>query len=101
MQKRKQILVALLFFVLSCGNAIARLDDSCIATILNRQIQVQSNGLFAIPNVPVPLGAFKVRFVCNRGGITETAQTFFLSGVANSETFINKYNGVRQILLII
>ena len=43
------------------------LNEECIASILNRSVQVNPDGTFALPNVPVPLGAFRVRVVCDRG----------------------------------
>ena len=36
-----------------------RLDEDCIASILNRQVQVSPDGTFALGNVPVPVGAFR------------------------------------------
>ncbi|MCI0344994.1 MAG: thrombospondin type 3 repeat-containing protein, partial [Chloroflexi bacterium] len=62
------------------------LDDRCIGTVLNRNVTVDAAGSFAIGNIPVPPGAFRVRFVCRRDGLTERAQTAFVRGVRNAET---------------
>lgn len=63
------------------------LNEECLATILNRTVQVNPDGTFAIGNVPVPQGAFRVRVVCERqgGGVDRGASPFVL-GVPNSET---------------
>ncbi|MFN7962562.1 MAG: Ig-like domain-containing protein [Thermoanaerobaculia bacterium] len=65
-----------------------RLDENCIATILNRRVQVAANGTFTLGNVPVPMGAFRVRIVCNRDGRVEQARSGFVLGQVNSTTDI-------------
>ncbi len=40
------------------------LDQNCTATILNRTALVAENGTFALGNVPVPSGPFRVRVFC-------------------------------------
>jgi hypothetical protein len=62
------------------------LDESCIATVLNRQVQVNPNSTFALGNVPVPVGAFRVRVVCERVNDTDLGASEFLLGVPNGET---------------
>ncbi|HEX4955079.1 MAG TPA: Ig-like domain-containing protein [Thermoanaerobaculia bacterium] len=65
-----------------------RLDESCVASVLNRQIQVSPNGTFTLGNVPVPQGAFRIRVVCNRGGRVERARSAFVLGTPNGVTVI-------------
>src|SRR5213593_4685822 len=62
------------------------LNDECIATILNRQVQVSPDGTFALGNVPVPVGAFRARIVCQRPGETELGASAFVQGVPNGDT---------------
>ena len=65
----------------------AVLNEECIANILNRTVQVNRDGTFAIPNVPVPQGAFRVRVVCDRAdGTTDVGQSPFVMGIANGVT---------------
>src|SRR5918994_7986489 len=40
------------------------LNSECTASLLNRLVQLGPNGTFALGNVPVPVGAFRVRIVC-------------------------------------
>lgn len=63
------------------------LDDSCTVTVLNRYAPVAADGTFALSNVPVPLGAFRVRVVCAReDGTVDEGASGFLIGVPNGDT---------------
>ncbi len=52
-------------------------EDQCVASILNRTVRVNPDGSFAIPNVPVEPGLFRVRVICQQpdgtvvGGMSE------------------------------
>jgi uncharacterized repeat protein (TIGR01451 family) len=54
------------------------LDESCTATILNRSVQVSPFGTFAIPNVPVEPGFFRVRITCMKDGVTTVGQSGYI-----------------------
>ncbi len=69
-----------------CSPVRAQLGESCTATILNRTVQVDSNGTFSISNVPVPPGAFRARIVCESGQGAGRAQSQFVSGEPNGVT---------------
>ena len=59
------------------------LNENCIATVLNRNIQVSPEGTFSINNLPIPIGQFKARVLCDRGTFIETGQSEFLTITAN------------------
>ena len=63
-----------------------RLNEDCVAAVLNRTVQVSSDGTFALGNVPVPVGAFRVRIVCELEGRIQRAQSQFVLGVPNGVT---------------
>ncbi len=63
-----------------------RLGPECIATVLNRTVQVSADGGFAIGNVPNPVGAFRVRVVCETADGVLRAQSAFVEGIANGVT---------------
>lgn len=42
------------------------LDENCTASIQNRSVQINPDGTFLLPNVPVDVGFFRVRVVCKR-----------------------------------
>lgn len=67
-------------------NVESLLTPDCIATILNRQVQISPNGTFALGNVPVPPGAFRARVVCERPGKTDIGASPFILGVPNGDT---------------
>ncbi|MCB1875956.1 MAG: carboxypeptidase regulatory-like domain-containing protein [Chromatiales bacterium] len=62
------------------------LDESCTATIFNRSIRVNPDGSFAVPNVPVDGGRFRVRVSCERADGVVYGQTDLLDLVANGVT---------------
>ena len=66
------------------------LDESCIATVLNRNTQINPDGTFVIRNVPVPVGAFRVRIVCERETGVERAQSPLVFGVPNGHTLLGE-----------
>jgi hypothetical protein len=54
------------------------LNENCTASIQNRTVQINANGTFAIPNVPVEQGFYRVRVVCRDvDGTTKGGQTEF------------------------
>lgn len=50
--------------------AAPTLDDSCIVSILNRNIRVKPNGTWVLPNVPATFGQVRARVTCVRDGQT-------------------------------
>ena len=65
-----------------------RLDDQCTATVLNRSAPVGATGGFAIPNVPVDRGLFRVRVACDRDGRLVRGHSRFLTLQPNAETLV-------------
>ncbi|WP_218673921.1 hypothetical protein, partial [Candidatus Entotheonella palauensis] len=45
---------------------------------MNRSVQINPNGTFAIPNVPVEAGFFRIRVTCKQDGITIGGQSEFV-----------------------
>lgn len=56
-----------------------RFGENCVATIQNRNVQVSPNGTFAIPNVPVDQGFYRLRIICRNPDGTTTGSTGPLS----------------------
>ena len=82
---KKIIAIQLLFilFVIS-GNAYARvLDSSCTVNIMNRAVQVDENGSWAMPNVPSFMGRVRARATCLEDGETESGQSMFFNVTRN------------------
>ena len=93
-QRRRSWITSVLVFIglwlVPPRPALAQLNEECTATVLNRTIQVSTNGTFAIGNVPVPPGAFRVRIVCEGEDGVERAQSNFILGVANGVTLLKE-----------
>lgn len=64
------------------------LNEGCTASVLNRTSQVNPDGSFLIGNVPVSLGAFRVRVVCEDANGVSRAQSGFVNRVINGQTLI-------------
>ncbi|MCP3953627.1 MAG: hypothetical protein GY697_15630, partial [Desulfobacterales bacterium] len=62
-----------------------RLDETCSISILNRTIQANEFGRFALPNVPSFMGQVRARASCVRNGVTVSGQTEYFT-VVNNET---------------
>src|SRR5258708_7563607 len=71
--------------------AQTKLGKNCTATLLNRTVQLDAKGGFAIPNVPVDSGLFRVRIICKQpDGSSTTAQSGLLKLVPNGRTVIGQ-----------
>src|SRR5258708_32691699 len=65
------IIAGLIFLASPRGSWAQALDDTCIATIANRSVQVGPDGSYAIPNIPPDTGFYRVRVICkNPDGTT-------------------------------
>jgi 6-phosphogluconolactonase (cycloisomerase 2 family) len=65
-------------------------DPTCVASLLNRSIEVQPDGSFQIPNIPADPGLFRVRFVCkDSSGATTQAFSDFIALTPNTVTTID------------
>ncbi|MBK1703632.1 hypothetical protein CKO40_03480 [Halochromatium glycolicum] len=65
--------------LLSTGTGAQQLNEECTASVVNRFIQVASNGTFAIANVAPSNSLMRVRVVCERadGGFDRGHSAFF------------------------
>src|SRR3954470_15989603 len=73
MQRSRWLLVCLAALIMLVSGAAGQtIDQNCKATVQNRTVQVNPDGTFAIPNVPVDnLSLFRVRLLCtNPDGTT-------------------------------
>ena len=65
----------------------AQLNEHCIVSVLNRNVQVNPDGSWVLPNVPANFGPVRARATCVENGITRSGQsalfTLLASGVLN------------------
>src|SRR5580765_5541081 len=83
-----------LLVLLCVTGAYGQIDQNCTATVQNRSVQINPDGTFAIPNVPVDnLSLFRVRVLCkNPDGTTTPGQSGFLSFVPNDSTPVGDFD---------
>lgn len=76
-----------------------KLDENCTITALNRTSQVNPDGSFTLPNMPLPDGAFRVRAVCELEGRNFVGVSNFLTATADGITPIIEidFNAVAPI----
>ena len=77
------------------------LNENCTITALNRTTQVNPNGSFTLPNIPVPAGAFRVRAVCALEGRNFVGVSGFVTATPNGLTPLGDidFNAVAPIPL--
>src|SRR5262249_22958291 len=59
------------------------LDQNCIVSVLNRNVQVNPDGSWVLPNIPANSGQVKARATCLRNGLTISGESDFFTVPAN------------------
>ena len=76
----KNMVLGCLLSCLGISSSFAmQLDENCSVNILNRTVQVSSNGAWAMPNVPSFMGRVRARATCVRDGVTTAGQSNFFT----------------------
>jgi len=87
----KTLITAILLFTNAVLSGKAQLDAGCTVTLLNRSAQVRPDGSFAIPNLPVEPGLFRLRITCAEGGVTTGGQSSFVTLQPNGITVFSNF----------
>src|SRR2546425_497581 len=68
-----------------CGahDARAQLNETCTVSVLNRNVQVNPDGSWVLPNIPANSGQVKARATCVRNGVTLSGESAFFTVPAN------------------
>src|SRR5882672_10502482 len=70
----------------------AQLDQNCTVSVLNRNVNVNTDGTWVLPNIPVNQGRVRARATCILNGITRFGQsdlfTVPLNGTINLQPII-------------
>ncbi|HLK48955.1 MAG TPA: Ig-like domain-containing protein [Bryobacteraceae bacterium] len=74
--------LAALAMALGAG-ARAQLNQNCIVSVLNRNVQVNADGTWVLPNVPAGYGPVRARATCVQNGITSSGESDFFTVAAN------------------
>ncbi|MBI4604567.1 MAG: Ig-like domain-containing protein [Planctomycetes bacterium] len=66
------------------------LNEDCTASVLNRTVQVNPDGTFAIPNVPATSGLVRVRVTCERDDKVFAGASDLLEPIQNDDTVVGE-----------
>ena len=94
MEDVKSMKKIMLFLLLSLEvNAEAKLvlDQSCTVSVLNRVIQVDSNGRWELPNIPSSLGKIRARATCSKDGVSVVGITNFFTVDVSQRTIVGDF----------
>ena len=69
--------------LVSSSAAIAQLNENCVVSVLNRNVQVNADGTWVLPNIPANFGPVRARATCVNAGVTQFGQSDFFSIPAN------------------
>src|SRR5437764_2748163 len=80
MRKPKLIAAMLLSFA---ATAQGQLNERCIVSVLTRNVQVNPDGSWVLPNVPANFGQVRARATCVQNGVTTFGESAFFTVPAN------------------
>ncbi len=77
--------VPLLVFVLTVAAVpvSAQLNENCVVSVLNRNVSVNPDGTWVLPNIPANFGQVRARATCVENGITRSGQSDLFTLPAN------------------
>src|SRR5438477_10597145 len=61
----------------------AQINQNCTVSVLNRNVQVNSDGTWVIPNLPANFGPVRARATCIQNGTTTYGQSNFFTVAAS------------------
>src|ERR1039457_6408841 len=59
--------------------AQAQLNQNCTVSVLNRNVQVNPDGSWVLPNIPANIGQVKARATCVQNGVTISGESVFFT----------------------
>ena len=73
--KDRVCFLAFVLFLCLAPIANAQLNDSCTISVLNRNVQVNTDGTWVLPNIPGNQGRVRARATCVFNGLTKFGQS--------------------------
>ena len=68
------------------------INESCIVNVLNRTVQVESDGTWSMQNVPSFMGRVRARVSCLKDGVTYSGQTDYFNVIRNNTVDVTNFN---------
>lgn len=100
------MMMAILIQCFVCSIASAQLNENCTISVLNRTVNVDSEGNWQLNNVPSNMGQVRVRVTCTEDGKTVSGQSEYVTIQTNGNIpveeifFNNDYEQVPTALTI-
>jgi hypothetical protein len=66
-----------------CSAAMGQLNQNCTVSVLNRNVQVNRDGTWVLPNVPANVGQVKARATCVQNGVTTSGESAYFTVPVN------------------
>ena len=82
----KQLVVLKTVLIVTAVVGWAQLNENCTVSVLNRTVQVGTNGNWSIANVPAGFGPVRARAVCVNNGTTSVGQSGLFTVLPNQST---------------
>ena len=76
-------LLILVLFPYAAYAAQTELNQNCVVSVLNRNVQANADGTWVLPNIPANFGRVRARATCVENGVTTSGQSDFFSIPAN------------------
>ncbi|HET6933977.1 MAG TPA: Ig-like domain-containing protein [Candidatus Angelobacter sp.] len=69
--------IVLVFFCATAAvlPAWGQLNENCVVSVLNRNVQVNPDGTWVLPNIPANFGQVRARATCVQNGVTTSGQS--------------------------
>ena len=69
------VALLLLWGALNATSIYGQLNENCTVSVLNRNVRVQPDGTWVLPNIPANQGRVRARAICIRNGVTQQGQS--------------------------
>lgn len=85
-QTFRQWVCIIVFLGAALSRGAAQLNQDCIVSVLNRNVKVNADGTWVLPNIPANFGPVRARATCVTNGITQFGQSALFVIPANGST---------------
>lgn len=69
------ILSTLILTLAVAPSVSAQLNENCTVSVLNRNVQVNADGTWVLPNIPANFGLIRARATCVKNGVTTSGES--------------------------
>ena len=74
---------SMVVLLLASSSSQAQLNENCVVSVLNRNVQAKADGTWVLPNIPANFGTVRARATCVQGGVTSYGESASFAIPAN------------------